>query len=209
MLTLAYLALAFLGCGYILVSLFLGHLTDFSQGGEAHGDGGHAVESYGLDQSGHGEASASAHGGGAFTFPFFSPLALATLCAAVGGYGLISRHGFEMSDGRSLVVAVPAALVTAYAITYAAWRIVRGSSGTSAIRLADLAGAPGEVLTPVPPGGVGEVAVLVSGQRFTSPAREESGRELPRGSAVVVVRTAGATLVVRALAPLEGGISNG
>ncbi len=207
MLTLAYLALAFLGCGYILVSLLLGHLTDFSQGGEASSGGGHAAESYGLDQSGHGEASASAHGGGAFTFPFFSPLALATLCAAVGGYGLITRHGFELSEGRSLMIAVPAALATAYAITYLAWRVVRGSSGTSAIRLADLAGAQGEVLTPIPPGGVGEVAVLVSGQRFTSPARDESGLALPRGSAVVVVQTAGATLLVKALP--KGGTSNG
>ncbi|HLA77327.1 MAG TPA: NfeD family protein [Vicinamibacteria bacterium] len=209
MLTLAYLTLAFLGCGYVLVSLFLGDLTDFSQGGEASPGPDHAAESYGLDDSGHGEASASAHGGGAFHFPFFSPLALATLCAAVGGYGLITRHGFELSEGRSLAIAVPSALVTAYAITYLAWRVVRGSRGTSAIRLADLAGAQGEVLTPIPSGGVGEVAALVVGQRFTSPAREESGQELPRGCSVVVVRTAGATLVVKALSPLKGGTSNG
>ena len=209
MLTLAYLALAFIGCGYILVSLLLGHLSDFGHGGEASAGAGHAVESYGFDHSGHGEASASAPGGGAFHFPFFSPLALATLCAAVGGYGLITRHGFEMSEGRSLMVAVPAALGTAYVITYVGWRIVRGSTGSSAIRLADLAGAQGEVLTPIPAGGVGEVAAMVGGQRFASPAREESGRELPRGCAVVVVRTAGATLLVRALAPTEGGTSNG
>lgn len=209
MLTLAYLALAFLGCGYILVSLLLGHLSDFGHGGETSGAAGHATESYGLDHSGHGDASASTHGGAEFHFPFFSPLALATLCAAVGGYGLITRHGFELSEGRSLMVAVPAALATAYAITYSAWRVVRGSSGSSAIRLADLADAQGEVLTPIPAGGVGEVAVMAAGQRFSSPAREESGQELPRGCAVVVVRTAGATLVVKALAATEGRTSNG
>jgi hypothetical protein len=45
---------------------------------------------------------------------------------------------------------------------------------------------------------VGEVAVVVAGQRYTGPAREAEGREVPRGAVVTVVRVLGGTLGVSA-----------
>jgi membrane protein implicated in regulation of membrane protease activity len=101
-------------------------------------------------------------------------------------------------------VAVPLALATAYAVTYVAWRLLAGSRGTSAIRLNALRGARAEVITPIPPGGVGEVAALVDGQRYNSPAREIDGHEVPRGAHVVVQEMVGTTLVVK-----RGGRSGG
>ena len=68
--------------------------------------------------------------------------------------------------------------------------------GSSEIRAADLRGARAEVLTPIPPGGVGEVAAYVRGQRFNGPAREERGRPAARGVSVVVKEAVGHTLVV-------------
>jgi membrane protein implicated in regulation of membrane protease activity len=195
-LTVAYIALAVVGCGYVLVSAFLGHAEDAGGGGhDAAGDaaGGH----YGVDGTGHGTIHASSGGGAEFHFPFFSPLALATLGAAVGAWGLIAQFGFRLEGERSLLLAVPAALLTAYAVTWASWRMVRGSRGTSAISLAALPGSPAEVTTPIPPGGVGEVAALVDGQRFSAPAREAEGGALARGASVTVVRMVGNTLLVR------------
>jgi membrane protein implicated in regulation of membrane protease activity len=192
-LTVAYVALAVLGCAYVLVSAFLGH------GSDAAHDGGHASDShsdYGVDGSGHGTTHASAGGGDAFHFPFFSPLALSTLAAAIGAWGLIGQFGFHLAGDRSLLLAVPAALLTAYVVTWASWRMVSGSRGTSAIRLSALAGSPAEVTTPIPAGGVGEVAALVDGQRFTAPAREADGGAVARGAAVTVVRMVGNTLLV-------------
>lgn len=218
MLTLVYLALAVLGCGYIVVSGFLGHLFEFSDSGPAghagdaggghggHDNGGghdadhageHAV-SYGLDGSGHGTATADAGGIGEFHFPFFSPLALATLFASIGAFGIIAKHGFGVRDATSLALALPAALATSYAVTYVGWRIVRGARASSVIRLADLRGALAEVTTPIPAGGLGEAVALVGGQRYSAPAREETGREVPRGAAVTVVGMLGPTLLVRA-----------
>lgn len=183
-----------LGCGYVLVSLLLGH-GDFGHEG-GHAGGLHEVHvDYGINHTGHGTAEAG-HGFSSFHFPFFSPLALATLLGAIGAFGLIALHGFETSEGVSLVVAVAAALATTYAITYAAWRLVSGSRGSSEIRPADLEGAVGEVITPIPAGGMGEVAAMVAGQRFAGPAREEHGREVPRGTRVKVRSMVGATLVV-------------
>lgn len=195
MLTVAYIALAVLGCAYVLVSAFLGHASDSDGGHDGPAASSHS--DYGVDGSGHG-ATHTGHGGdAAFHFPFFSPLALATLCAALGAWGLIAQFGFRVRGDASLLVAIPAALVTAYLVTWVSWRMVSGSRGTSAIRLDALAGAPAEVITPIPAGGVGEVAALVDGQRYTAPAREQGGGALARGTAVTVVRMVGTTLLVR------------
>lgn len=210
MLTLMYIGFAVVGTGYLLVSVLLGQL-DFGDGdgdgdgGDGHGEGESESSSYGLDGSGHGTATADAGGGAAFHFPLFSPRALATLLASIGGFGLIGLHGFHLEGHGSLLLALPAALVTTYAITYVSWRVMRGSQGTSMIRLHELSGALAEVTTPIPAGGLGEVAAMVSGQRYSSSAREEDGKEVPRGTLVTVVNMVGSTLVVRIREKPEGG----
>lgn len=199
MLTLTYIALAVVGCGYVLVSAFLGHLGPEHGGEHVGGEAVHvhhgASEHYGLDGKGQGSTSAG-HGGEVFHFPFFSPLAVSTLLAAVGGYGLITLHGFSISDGVSLLIALPAALATTYGITYAAWRLASGSTGSDVIQLAQLAGTAAEVTVPIPAGGIGEALAMVRGQRYAAPAREASGHEVPRGTSVTVVAMVGSTLVV-------------
>jgi membrane-bound ClpP family serine protease len=204
MLVLGYIVLATLGAGYVLISMLLGHVGDFG-GHEAGadsaagaGDGGHGGDGdYGVDGGGHGHVVAGAAAVPAFHFPFFSPLALATLAASIGGLGLIARFGFGLHGASSLLVALPGAVVVTYLVTWAAWRIVRGSRGTSALQAGEMAGAPAEILTPIPKDGLGEAAALVQGQRFTAPAREVDGNEVPRGASVTVVRLAGSTLVVK------------
>jgi len=201
LLTLTYLGLAFLGAGYLLFSVFVGHFDSGSGDGHADGghdgpDGGDAHMDYGVDAGGHASASAHAPHAAEFHFPFFSPLALATLFACIGGYGIIALHGFRTEDATSILAAIPAAVVTAYLVTYAGWRIVGSSLGSSEIRLQDLAGAHAEVITPIPAGGLGEVAALVGGQRYTAPAREAHGREVPRGAQVKVLKMVGSTLLV-------------
>jgi len=205
MLTLTYVALAVLGAGYLVVSVLIGHVFDSggSDGGghAGHADGGGAHDghvAYGVDSTGHGDTHAGDHAAPTFHFPFFSPLALATLFACLGAYGLIAQFGFRVADSASLLLAVPAALATAYAVTYLGWRVLSSSRGSSQIRLQDLAGSPAEVITPIPKDGLGEVAALVDGQRFTAPARESDGREVPRGAQVTVVRMVGTTLLVKA-----------
>jgi hypothetical protein len=191
-----------LGCGYVGVMLLLGHghFGDVS-GGDGHHAGGddHAGSTYGLDGGGHGSVSADAGGGGAaFHFPLFSPLALATLIGAMGAWGLIALKGFAVSESASLLVAIPAALLTAYGITYVGWRLVSSSRGSSQIRVADLEGAPAEVTTPIPEGGIGEVAAMVQGQRYNGPARTRDGSAVGRGTLVRVETMVGGTMVVAA-----------
>jgi membrane protein implicated in regulation of membrane protease activity len=198
-LTLMYIAFAVVGCGYVLISAFLGHLG-VEDGGHA-GGGEHvhvhhgAGDRYGLDGQGHGSTTAG-HGGGGFHFPFFSPLAVSTLLASVGGYGLIALYGLHTGEGASLLIALPAACVTAYGITYAGWRLAMGSRASSVIRMSSMAGSLAEVTVPIPAGGVGEAVAMVDGQRYAAPAREVNGREVPRGTPVRVVEMVGPTLMV-------------
>ena len=184
------------GCGYVLVSVLLGH-GDFGGHGDSggHDAGGEAHMDYGVDGGGHGTASTGA-GGAEFHFPFFSPLALSTLFGSVGALGLIALHGLKLSGPLSLAVAFPAALVATYLVTYLGWKLASSSKGSSQIRLVDLEGALAEVITPIPAQGIGEVAAMVSGQRYTAPAREEQGRDVARGAQVKVKAMVGTTLVV-------------
>lgn len=195
MMTLVYVAFAVLGAAYVLVSMFTGHAHGdaAADGGAADAGAGHAEVAYG--EGGHGTASAEAHAT-SFHFPFFSPLALATLFGSIGAYGLMALRGLGTSETASLFVAVPAGLVTAYLVTYVSWRLVQSASGSSQVRPAQLVGARAEVLTPIPEGGVGEVAAMVEGQRFNAPAREVNGRAVARGQLVRVTEMVGATLLV-------------
>jgi hypothetical protein len=175
MLTTTFLALALLGAGYIVIAAFLGHLTD--AGGDSHAhDGAHGAD---------------------FHFPLFSPLAIATLFAAVGAYGLIAKHALDLGDWQSLAVAFPAAIATAWSVAYLAFRIMSGARGTSSLKTAAFEGAHGEVLTTIPAGGLGEIAAVVEGHRVTGPARHEGEDGVPQGSAVTVVRMVGSTFLVR------------
>lgn len=217
MLTLVYMAFAGLGCLYVVLAAFLGHAADAGGhdagggGGGGHavghaghsgpaGEAGHGDAAYGVGGGGHGGVHATAPAAASFHFPFFSPLALATLVAAIGGYGLIAKAALGAGDGASLAMAVPAALLTAYGVTYVGWRLVSGATSSSTIRLADLAGAAAEVTVPIPAGGVGEAMVIAGGDRYAAPAREVSGMAVARGATVTIV-AAGPTLLVRSGPP--------
>ena len=175
MLTLTYIVLAVVGCGYVLVALALGQVLDADGGAD-----------------------------GEFHFPLLSPSGLATLAGSLGAFGLVAQYGLGLAAWPSVMVAVPLAFVFSYAATYLAWRILVGSSSTSAIAAADIAGAEAEVITPIPAGGIGEAAAFVRGQRYTAPAREVDGLAVPRGAVVSIVRLTGSTLYVKAAgAPVD------
>jgi hypothetical protein len=48
-----------------------------------------------------------------------------------------------------------------------------------------------EVITPIPEGGVGEIAYVQAGSRYSAPAREEQGRPVASGAVVRITRVVG------------------
>jgi membrane-bound ClpP family serine protease len=179
MLGAVYLILALGGAGFVIFSALTG-VGDGVDGGDA--------------------ADHGAEHGGDYSFSLFSPLTLAILFASIGAYGLIGRYGFGVGETASVLLAAAGGLITAYAAGLAAWKVLRGARGSSALAASAFEGASGDVITAIPAGGVGEVALLIQNQRYTGPARSADGAALERGAAVTVVRLAGSTLVVAPLA---------
>jgi membrane protein implicated in regulation of membrane protease activity len=60
-----------------------------------------------------------------------------------------------------------------------------------------LLGQTATIITPIPPNGVGEIAYVQGGTRYTAPARDESGGTLAAGQTVKIVRIVGSQFYVQ------------
>ena len=59
-----------------------------------------------------------------------------------------------------------------------------------------LIGHSATVITPISPGGVGEIAYVQAGTRYTAPARTESAEPIAAGATVWIVRISGTQFFV-------------
>jgi membrane protein implicated in regulation of membrane protease activity len=181
-----YLYIICLGVGFVftLATVFLGHL--FGGGhdlGHVDGSGGHAEA--GLD------------GGDMPGISIFSPMVIACFVAAFGGLGIIFH---EVPATQNAWMSAPLALAGACAISFAVvWLIrkfYRATDSSSESKVADAIGIIAQVITPIPPNGVGEIAYVQKGARYSAPARESAGNPVANGSSVRIVRVAGSQFYV-------------
>lgn len=163
--------------------------------------GGHDVH---IDLgSGHMDVGTGAHpeaGFGSNDMPGFSPLSPTTIAAfvtAFGGFGMIFTQ-FEAT--RSPLLSAPLAAIGGLAIATCIFllfqQIFRRTQSSSESKVAELIGQPATIITPIPEKGVGEIAYIQSGSRYTAPAREESGVAVHNGQTVVITRIVGSQFYV-------------
>jgi hypothetical protein len=181
-----YLVCFFLGLGFTVISAVLSGLL----GGHAgpHVDvGGTEVDLGGI------HTDASAHAGpveGSVHFSPLSPVSLAMFVTTFGGIGLLFKK-----LGYPAFVHIPAAafsgIVMGGLIAYLFFRIMKVTQGSSHPRTGEEIGIEAEVTVPIPNGGLGEVAYVLRGSRFTNPARTVDGKELPAGLPVKIVKQVG------------------
>ena len=176
-----YLFCLVVGFVFVLGTVMLGHLG----GGHGHveGSGGHA--------------EAGADGSDAPGVSFFSPTVMAAFVTAFGAFGLIFSEvkvtsNPVLSAGLSLVCA----FLVAGGIVGVLRKVVRAGDSSSESRVASLAGQIATVITPIPANGVGEIAYVQAGSRYTAPAREETGAPISSGSAVTITRVVGSQFYV-------------
>ena len=182
------------GLLFTLVSAVAGHAF----GG--HGEVGHDLGGHG---GGGGHAQGHAEGGsGANDMPGFSPLSPTTLAAfvtAFGGFGMIFTQ-FEAT--RSWWISGPLALVGGLGIAAGVFwlfnLIFRKTQGSSEGRVADLVGQSATVITPIAADGVGEIAYVQGGSRYSAPARSEGGLTFANGATVTITRVVGTQYYVAA-----------
>jgi membrane protein implicated in regulation of membrane protease activity len=134
----------------------------------------------------------------------FSIRTMAAFLTAFGVGGIIGRY-YELSHPASSGVGIVAGIVMA-GIVYQFARLLYSQQASSEVRMTTLVGRTAEVSIAIPPGGVGQVALTVGGERTEHIARSTLDRPLPRGSVVVITALGGDSLVVApAGSPVPGG----
>jgi len=180
---LIYLFCLGLGFVFTVITLFFGHIFGGGHEGHVDGSGGHAEA--GADTSDMPGVSA------------FSPTVITTFITAFGGFGIIF---YELPVTKSPFLSAPLATICALGMSgVVLWllrQIFTRTQSSSESKVGDLVGVVAHIITPIPENGVGEIAYVAGGSRYTAPAREEKGLAVPSGRAVKVVRIIGSQFYV-------------
>lgn len=160
-----------------IISAVAGHLF----GGADHGDlgtGGHAEA--GFDHTGMTGIS------------FFSPTVMASFITAFGALGMIfTKIPATSSLWLSGPLSALGALGIAAGVFWAFNTMFAKTQSSSEAQVATLVGQIASIATPIPKDGVGEIAYVRAGSRYTAPARSEEGEPISAGQPVRITRVIG------------------
>jgi membrane protein implicated in regulation of membrane protease activity len=177
-----YLFCLVVGLVFTLLSVMAGHFFG-GHGDHVGGSGGHAEA--GADSSDMPGIS------------IFSPTIIAAFVTAFGGFGIIFT---EIPATSKPVFSAPLSIITAFVIAGCLYKflgyVFSHTQGSSESRVAALVGVDANVITPIPENGVGEIAYVVGGTRYTAPARVESGKAIASGQSVKIKRVVGTQFYV-------------
>lgn len=176
LLNLVYAAALLVGVVYAFFLLF------FQGIGDALGD-------FDLNLDGDLDVDADADGTGEAVG--ISMLAVASFVSAFGASGLISVTLLDAGRATSLILALAGGLIIGL-LAQLLFMYVLSPTISSEIRQAKLVGLTGEITTPIPANGVGQIALIAEGSRITFSARStKHGEVVPRGMPVRVERISG------------------
>jgi membrane-bound ClpP family serine protease len=174
------------GLLFTAISALVGHIFEGHPGLDGHGDVGTG-----------GHAEAGFEHAGMPGLSLFSPTVIASFVTAFGGFGMIFSK-IRVTD--SLWVSAPLSLLCGLGIAGGVFlmfsRLFRHTQSSSEGHVADLVGSSATVITPIPQHGVGEIAYVQCGSRFSAPARSESGAAITMGQTVVIHRVIGSQFYV-------------
>lgn len=179
---LIYLSCLGAGLVFTVLTAVFGH---FFGGDHGHldGSGGHAEA--GVDSSAAPGVSA------------MSPTILCSFVTAFGGFGVVFN---QIPATKNPLISAPLALVGGVLIASAVLGVLRQlfqrTQSSSESHVGTLAGTVATIITPIPENGVGEIAYVQGGTRYTAPAREETGRLVAGGKSVKITRIVGSQFYV-------------
>jgi membrane protein implicated in regulation of membrane protease activity len=183
-----YLVCLSVGLLFTIISATIGHLF----GG--HDVGGHADVGTG------GHADAGYEHTGMPGISFFSPTTIASFVTAFGGFGVIfSRFEWTRQPYISAPLSAVAGLIVAYLVFLMFNAMFEKTQSSSESKVASLVGQSAMVITPIPENGVGEIAYVQAGTRYTAPARSENSAAVGSGKSVKITRTVGSQFFVQPL----------
>jgi len=177
-----YLICLTAGLMFTLISVVAGHFFG-GHGDHVGGSGGHA------------EAGADASDMPGISI--FSPTIIASFITAFGGFGMIFS---EYSATKPVIISAPLSVACALVVAGVLLMFLRSvfshTQSSSESHIARLAGIEASVASPLPENGVGEIAYVVSGSRYTAPARSETGAAVGSGKLVKITRVVGTQFYV-------------
>jgi membrane protein implicated in regulation of membrane protease activity len=174
-----YIGCLALGLLFTIISAVAGHFF-----------GGHDVHSGDVGTGGHAEAGYDHSGVPGISF--FSPTVLACFITAFGACGIILT---KIEATRSVWISAPISAVAGGGMAWLAFflfnAMFNATQSSSESRVASLVGQQASVVSPIPENGVGEIAYIQGGSRYTAPARTESGIAISAGKPVRINRIVG------------------
>lgn len=210
--SIVYLILFLIGFCFAVISFILSSLGHLGVGHGADVDaqdvdiGGHDVDVGGhdIDASGDnidiGDHDVDGHFDGSSAEMHVSPVSpitIAMFITAFGGVGFI----FQQIPGGSLFLSLPLAFVSGFLIAgfafYILYKLFKATQASSNYSRESLLGLEAEVITSIPSDGLGEIAYITRGSRFSAPARSEEKSEIPRHAIVRMTRIVGNIFYVR------------
>lgn len=180
-----YTACLALGLLFTIGSVIFGHFFGGHEGADI-GTGGHAEG--GIDT--HGMPGLS----------FFSPTVLASFITSFGAFGIVFSHiEATSSPWISAPLAAACGTLAACGVFLLFNAIFQRTQSSSESLVGSLVGQSASVITPIPPNGVGEIAYVQGGTRYTAPARTEDGNSIGNGKTVRISRIVGTQFYVEAI----------
>ena len=181
---LIYILCLGVGLAFTLISAFFGHVFGGGHEGHVDGSGGHAEA--GVDSSDMPGVSV------------LSPTIIASFITAFGGFGVILS---QFQATKPAIISAPLAVLGGFVIAGAVLVLLRSlfshTQSSSESKVASLAGQTATIITPISPSGVGEIAYVQGGTRYTAPARLESGAAaVANGRLVRITRVVGSQFYV-------------
>lgn len=178
-----YLICLGVGLVFTLLSAIFGHVFGGGHEGHVDGSGGHAEA--GADSSDMPGVSA------------LSPTVIASFVTAFGGMGVILS---EIKATQNPLISAPASLVGGLIIASCVLGLMRQlfqrTQSSSESKVASVIGLTATIITPIPENGVGEIAYVQAGTRYTAPARSDSAAAIASGRLVKIIRVVGSQFYV-------------
>ena len=196
--TFFYIVCLVVGLMFTLVSAIAGHFF-----------GGHDVGHDGGDVGTGGHAEAGFDDSGIPGISFFSPLVLASFVTAFGGLGIVfSDIKATASVWMSAPLSAAGAICIAFLVLWLFNLVFSRSQSSSESKVASLVGQTATLITPIPVNGVGEIAYVQGGTRYTAPARSEQHIAISQGETVRINRVVGTQFYVEHVSATDSATTN-
>ncbi|CAM4402614.1 protease [Paenibacillus phoenicis] len=121
---------------------------------------------------------------------FLKPIITASAITSFGGAGILLDRYTGLGTAVVVVLAIVAAVLLSATVYFAYVKPMENSENSTGFSESELPGKIGEVTVPIPAQGYGEVMVKQVGGNSLHIASSWDRKEIPAGTAVVVIGTA-------------------